>query len=122
MQPANGDQAQQPHSEPPQDSLSDDVIEILDSPVKKSALTTTTLKTRRSPSKSEIQMAPVFSQMAASTTQASANLKRKRSSVDEPISRDFAREEKHKESKWKSGGQASEPSSIRTDPLKAVQP
>ena len=68
-------------------------------------------------------MAPVFSQMAGmSTTQTSANLKRKRGSVDEPISKDFARKEGHKESEWKSGGQGSGPSSVRIDPLKAVQP
>lgn len=124
MQSPNEDQTQNPKSETLDDSLSDDIIEILDSPVKKSAPAKPAPKTRRSPSKPEMQMAPVFSQMAApaNTTQTGIYLKRKRSSVTEPISKDSDREDKHKESRWQRGGQASGSNSTRVDPLKAVQP
>ena len=122
MQPSSGDDPKQPDSESHQD-LSDDVIEILDSPDKKSVPSRGTFKARRSPSPPETHLAPVFSQMTASTAaQGSANLKRKRSSVDELINRDSIRAEKHKEPKWKSCGQASEPSRVRSDPMKAVRP
>jgi hypothetical protein len=119
MEKPNNDQ-QKTDPELLEDPLSDDYIEILDSPVGKTASSKPAVKTRKPSIKPEIPMAPVFSQMGATAN--TSNLKRKRSSVGEPSSKDSDRDEKHKESRWQSGGQSSGSSSTRVDPLKAVQP
>jgi hypothetical protein len=119
METPNEDQ-QKPDPQTLEDPLSDDYIEILDSPIGKTASSKPVAKTRKPHTKPEIPMAPVFSQMRAPTN--TSNLKRKRSSVGELLSKDSDRDEKHKESRWQSGGQSSGPSGTRVDPLKAVQP
>lgn len=110
---------------PSRDSPSDlEIIEIDDSPVKRSGSPKSSVKKRKPVTKPEVQMAPMFSQIAtaSSSTSSGQQLKRKRSSADEPAIKASTREDRSFGHSNPSAGQASGTGGPRVDPLKAVQP
>jgi hypothetical protein len=118
------EQKPQPVS-PAQDAPSDlEIIEIQDSPVKNTGSPKASAKKRKPATKPEVQMAPMFSQMAAASSSAMSGqqLKRKRGSADDPTGKGFDREDGSIGQLRAPMGQAAGTSEPRVDPLKAVQP
>lgn len=114
-------QSGSPAQDPPSDL---EIIEIQDSPVKNTGSPKASAKKRKPATKPEVQMAPMFSQMASVSSSAGPGqqLKRKRSSADETTNKGVDRDDRTFGQSWAHAGQATGPSGPRVDPLKAVQP
>ncbi|KAI5454261.1 DNA-dependent ATPase mgs1 [Naganishia albida] len=126
MDTPNKNAEQKPHpGSPSRDPLSDlEIIEIGDSPVKRTGSPKLSVKKRKSGAKSELQMAPMFSQMAtaSNSTVSGQQLKRKRSSADEPTLKGFEKDNRGSGPAPSHAGQVTRSAGPRVDPLKAVQP
>lgn len=114
-------QSGSPSRDPPSDL---EIIEIGDSPVKRSGSPTSSVKKRKPVTRPEVQMAPMFSQMAtaSSSTSSGQHLKRKRSSADEPTIKASTGGDRSFGQPAPSTGQKTGTGGPRVDPLKAVQP
>lgn len=126
MDTPNKNAEQKPHpGSPSRDPLSDlEIIEIGDSPVKRTGSPKLSVKKRKSGAKSELQMAPMFSQMATASNSvvSGQRLKRKRSSADEPTLKGFEKGNRGSGPAPSHAGQVTRSAGPRVDPLKAVQP